>query len=72
MPMMDLLRAVQLRRLVAWLARGGSTGSVEGSAWLAPQFLQDADGSRKPARVEGKEIRLESPLYQWDLVVVWA
>ena len=26
-----------------WLAEGGETGSVEGGAWLAPQFLRDGD-----------------------------
>lgn len=37
-PTMDIHRAVQIRRLVDWLAHGNSTGSVEGSAWLVPQF----------------------------------
>lgn len=39
--MMDLHRAVQLRRLAAWLARGAATGSATGHPWLIPQFLTD-------------------------------
>lgn len=36
---MGLHRAVQLRRLAAWLAAGPATGSVSGAPWLVPQFL---------------------------------
>lgn len=39
--LMDIHRAAQLKRLVAWLADGAETGSVEGGAWLVPQFLTD-------------------------------
>jgi hypothetical protein len=38
-PMMDIHRAEQLRSLIRWLARNLETGSVEGGAWLIPQFL---------------------------------
>ncbi|MEW6086519.1 MAG: hypothetical protein AB1607_18185 [Chloroflexota bacterium] len=38
-PMMDIHRAEQLRRIVRWLAGDLETGSVEGGAWLIPQFL---------------------------------
>ncbi len=38
-PLMDAHRAAQLRSLVRWLARDLETGSVEGGAWLVPQFL---------------------------------
>ncbi|MFZ5881742.1 MAG: hypothetical protein ACOY0R_20440, partial [Chloroflexota bacterium] len=38
-PMMDIHRADQLNRIVRWLARDLETGSVEGGAWLIPQFL---------------------------------
>jgi hypothetical protein len=37
--MMDIHRAEQLRSLIRWLARNLETGSVEGGAWLIPQFL---------------------------------
>lgn len=39
-PMMDLHRATQLRRVVAWLAAGASVGWAEGGPWLVPQFLR--------------------------------
>lgn len=39
-PMMDIHRAAQLRRLVAWLAAGEPVGRVEGGPWLVPQFLR--------------------------------
>ncbi len=43
LPQMELHRAVQLRRLVQWLANGEETGSVEGGAWLVAQFLMDGN-----------------------------
>jgi hypothetical protein len=39
--MMDIHRSVQIRRMVWWLAGERETGSVEGGAWLVPQFLRD-------------------------------
>jgi len=39
-PMMDIHRATQLKCVVEWLAGGKNTGSVEGGAWLVPQFLK--------------------------------
>jgi len=55
-PMMDSHRAEQLRRLVRWLARGLETGSVEGGAWLVPQFLAPSPAGR------GQGVRDVSPL----------
>ena len=40
---MTLYRAVQLTRTLAWLDRGAAHGSVEGGAWLVPQFLTDGE-----------------------------
>jgi hypothetical protein len=40
-PMMDIHRATQLRKMVRWLAGDQEMGSVEGSAWLLAQFLND-------------------------------
>jgi hypothetical protein len=40
-PMMDVRRACQLKHIVKWLARGTETGSIDGIAWLFPQFLKD-------------------------------
>jgi hypothetical protein len=40
-PLMDIHRATQLRRLADWLAGSEAPGSVEGGAWLVPQFLRD-------------------------------
>ncbi|MBI5093753.1 MAG: hypothetical protein HZB26_15075 [Candidatus Hydrogenedentes bacterium] len=34
-------RRAQLAKVLAWLARGVSLGSVAGGAWLVPQFLTD-------------------------------
>jgi hypothetical protein len=104
-PMMDLHRAAQLSLLARWLA-SGEPGSVEGGAWLVPQFLSDGQawrgaawnagpdevetlrvrrpagmpaltqawqlswqGERIAAKIEGDEIRLARPLFQWDAVV---
>ena len=39
-PMMDIHRATQIRRIVAWLAASGSVGWVDGGPWLVPQFLR--------------------------------
>ena len=43
-PMMDIHRATQIQRIVAWLAGLESTGWVEGGPWLLPQFLVDRSG----------------------------
>ncbi len=40
-PMMDVHRAMQIRRIVQQLAYGQPVGWVEGGAWLVPQFLSD-------------------------------
>jgi hypothetical protein len=40
-PMMDIHRATQLRRVVAWLADDNHVGWVDGGAWLVPQLLTD-------------------------------
>lgn len=40
-PMMDIHRATQMKRIVDWLANGNSIGWVDGGAWLVPQFLRD-------------------------------
>ncbi len=40
-PMMDIHRSTQLKRVVDWLADGEGTGRVDGGAWLVPQFLKD-------------------------------
>lgn len=45
-PMMDVRRACQLKRIVQWLAHGTETGSVDGVAWLFPQFLKDEENWR--------------------------
>ncbi|NLF38394.1 hypothetical protein GX586_03050 [bacterium] len=45
-PEMNVHRAAQLRRVVQWLARGGSVGWAEGGAWLVPQFLTDGSAWR--------------------------
>jgi hypothetical protein len=34
-------RYAQIRKVVAWLGRGVSCGSVQGGAWLIPQFFTD-------------------------------
>jgi hypothetical protein len=47
-PMMDAYRAAQLRNIVRWLARDLETGSVEGGAWLIPQFLAPSPAGRGP------------------------
>ncbi len=39
--MMHAQRAVQLAKVLAWLDPRGMYGSVEGGAWLLPQFLTD-------------------------------
>ena len=39
-PMMDVHRATQIRRIVAWLADSEPAGWAEGGAWLVPQFLR--------------------------------
>jgi hypothetical protein len=39
-PMMDVHRATQIRRIIAWLADSEPVGWVEGGPWLAPQFLR--------------------------------
>ena len=36
-------RRAQLDKVIAWLARGVSTGAVDGGAWLVPQFMSDGD-----------------------------
>jgi hypothetical protein len=43
---MFIQRALQLRKLVAWLDPTRTYGSVEGGPWLIPQFLADADTQR--------------------------
>ena len=45
-PLMDIHRAVHLRKVVAWLSDGKAVGSVENGAWLVPQFLSDGVGWR--------------------------
>ncbi len=40
-PLMDIHRSTQLKRIVDWLADGNSTGRADGGAWLIPQFLRD-------------------------------
>ena len=55
-PMMDVHRATQIRRIVAWLAGPESAGWVEGGPWLVPQFLRSqvrpgAAQSGTPARM---------------------
>lgn len=44
--MMNVQRAAQLRKILAWLARGERLGSVEGGPWLVPQFLSDGKTAR--------------------------
>ena len=39
-PMMDIHRATQIRRIVAWLAGSEPVGWAEGGPWLVPQFLR--------------------------------
>lgn len=39
-------RRAQLARVLDWLGRGVSTGSVEGAAWLTPLFLADGEDWR--------------------------
>ena len=41
-PLMDIHRATQLKRIVAWLAAENKLGWVDGGAWLVPQFLRDS------------------------------
>ena len=40
-PLMDIHRSTQLKRIVDWLADGDGAGRVDGGAWLIPQFLKD-------------------------------
>ena len=40
-PLLDIHRATQLKRIVAWLAAENKLGWVDGGAWLVPQFLRD-------------------------------
>jgi hypothetical protein len=42
----SLQRMAQLRRVLAWLARGKELGRVEGEPWLIPQFLTDGSHFR--------------------------
>jgi hypothetical protein len=38
---MNIQRAAQLTKTLAWLSRGVSLGSASGAPWLVPQFLTD-------------------------------
>ena len=36
-------RHAQLTKVIEWINRGRSCGSVDGGAWLVPQFLSDGN-----------------------------
>ena len=59
-PMMDIHRATQIRRIVAWLAAAGSVGWVDGGPWLVPQFLVDRGGKLADAALSGTPARMKS------------
>ena len=54
-PMMDVRRACQLKRIITWLAHDKETGSVDGIAWLFPQFLKDSENWRSAIWTAGPD-----------------
>jgi hypothetical protein len=106
-PLMDAYRAIQLKKLIQWLAEDRAFGMVAGGAWLIPQFLKDThswkgviwnagpddkeyiqiqrpegmdeiqeivhcmpNGERIVLSQRGDTLRLQTPLRQWEYLVL--
>jgi hypothetical protein len=74
-PMMDVHRAAQIRRIVAWLADSEPVGWAEGGPWLVPQFLRSGATWRgaiwNASPDEVSSVRIHLPAGMSSLTSAW-